>query len=172
MAGLSYADPVIKLVEKQVNDAGGILGGRSLKVVKYDNRNSVADSVSGAKKLILEDKVSALVFGGTSVAQCTAVSDAAAESKVLFVSNAPFNDLAERKFTLEMTLSARIIVDATVKLVTEVLKPRTVAILSSAIDTDARRYTVEPGKKSLKPLASRSSTQTLLRQNLWISCPT
>lgn len=102
LAGLYYADPAIKTVEKQVNDMGGILGGRLVKVVKYDNRNTVADSVGGVKKLVLDDKVSALVFGGTTSAQCVAVSDAAAELKVLFVTNAPLYDLAKREFTVEL----------------------------------------------------------------------
>ena len=154
MAGLFYADPVIKLVEKQVNDMGGILGGRSLKVVPYDNRNTVADSVSGVKKLVLEDKVSALVFGASS-AQCTAISDAAEELKVLFVSTAPLYDLAERKFTVQATLSARIIVGDTVKLVTEVLKPRTVAIFADAQDSDAMQYIVTPWEKGLEAAGSK-----------------
>ena len=145
MAGLYYADPAIKTVEKQASDMGGILGGRSVKVIKYDNRNSVADSVAGVKKLVLEDKVSALVFGGTTGAQCAAVSDAAAEYKVLFVSNAPLSDLAERKNTLEATVPRRCIVDDVVRLTTEVLKPKTVAIL--ARNDEFTIGTVIPGWK-------------------------
>ena len=57
MSGLSYADPVIKLVEWQVKQQGGILGGRDVKIVRYDNRASVAEAVAGAQKLMIDDKV-------------------------------------------------------------------------------------------------------------------
>jgi hypothetical protein len=51
MTGL-LADPIIKLVEHQVKDMGGILGGRNIKIVKYDNRGSVAEAGAGAVQLI------------------------------------------------------------------------------------------------------------------------
>jgi ABC-type branched-subunit amino acid transport system substrate-binding protein len=62
ITGMSFVDPILKLVEKQVKDQGGILGGRDVKFIKYDNRFSVADVVAGAKKLILEDKVSVVLY--------------------------------------------------------------------------------------------------------------
>jgi len=145
MAGLYYADPVIKTVEKQVNDMGGILGGRPVKVVKYDQRANVADTVAGAKKLIVEDKVSALVFGGIFTNECTAVADVAEELKVLYVSNAPLENVAKWKFTVEATLPNRAVVDDIVKLVTQTLKPRTVAMLSA--EGDYTRTTTFPGWK-------------------------
>jgi branched-chain amino acid transport system substrate-binding protein len=93
--------------------------------------------------------VSALVFGGTSTAQCMAVSDYAAESKVLFVSIAPLEDTAERKFTLEATIPRRCIVDDVIKLTTEELKLKTVAILGRT--DEFTTGTVMPGwKKGLE----------------------
>src|SRR4030042_256645 len=51
MSGLYYADRNIKLVEWQVKQTGGILGGREVKFIKYDDRSSVAESVAGGKKI-------------------------------------------------------------------------------------------------------------------------
>src|SRR4030042_1730207 len=73
LSGMHFADPVIKLVEKQLEDMGGILGGRMVRVVKYDNRASVAEAAAGATKLILEAKGSAPVFGGVGGAEAKAV---------------------------------------------------------------------------------------------------
>ena len=37
LSGVYYADQVIELLEKQVNEAGGVLGGRPIEFVKCDN---------------------------------------------------------------------------------------------------------------------------------------
>ena len=70
-------DPVIAVVEEQVKNMGGILGGREVKFVRGDDRGTVADAVGQAKKLTLDDKVSILTLGGESMAQFTAVADVA-----------------------------------------------------------------------------------------------
>ena len=126
---MALADPIIKLVEKQVNDMGGILGGREVNVIKYDNRASVAEAISGATKLLYDDNVSALVFGGVSGAEMQAVSAFAEEHRILYVAFGGLEEIAERKFSVNVTLSAtgyaKELVDATNK----VLKPKKVAFL-------------------------------------------
>jgi len=81
ISGLSLADPIINLVEKQVKDQGGILGGRVVQVVRYDNRGSVAEAEAGAKKLYYDDKVSVLTQGGISGAEFEAVAATAEQLK-------------------------------------------------------------------------------------------
>src|SRR4030042_1501102 len=104
-SGVGLADPIIKLVEKQVEDMGGILGGKVVKVIKYDNRASVAEAVAGAKKLVDDDKVSALVYGGISGAETQAVAGAAEELGVLYVNFGDTTGLAELKFTVNATVT-------------------------------------------------------------------
>ena len=138
MTGL-LADPVIKLVEKQVKDMGDILGGRGVKVVKYDSRGTVAEAIAGATKLLKEDKVSALVYGGASGADNIAVSDFAEANHILYVNYAGLPNLAEKKFTVTgMTTWDQPYV-AEYDFTNKVLKPKTVAILASDL-TDSHEH--------------------------------
>src|SRR4030042_1951639 len=85
VSGLALADPCIKVVEKKVKDSGGILGGREVQVIRYDNRASVAEAQAGATKLYYDDKVSVLVFGGVGEAEFEGVADFAQEHQILYV---------------------------------------------------------------------------------------
>jgi branched-chain amino acid transport system substrate-binding protein len=122
-------------VEKEVEDMGGILGGRPLQVVKYDDRTVVADAVAGVTKLVLEDNVSVVAFGGSTDAEGNAIADAAAQYKVLFVTNLPI-DTTQNKYVIAATVPTGSIVGDTAKLVTDVLKPKTVAMLGRDEDYD------------------------------------
>jgi branched-chain amino acid transport system substrate-binding protein len=132
MTGM-LADPIISLVEKQVKDMGGILDGRDVKVVKYDSRGNIAEAIAGATKLLKEDKVSALVYGGASGADNIAVSDFAEANHILFVDYAGLPDLAEKKYTVTGMTTWDEPYVAEIKFTNDVLKPKTVAIL--AVDT-------------------------------------
>ncbi len=106
MAGLGLADPIIALVEKQVKDEGGILGGREVQVVRYDNRASVAEAIAGVKKLYYDDKVSVITVGGTSGGEFNAVAPACEEVGILYISMANVEDLAKYKFTVTATVQS------------------------------------------------------------------
>jgi len=138
MTGL-LADPVIKLVEKQVKDMGGILGGREVKVVKYDSRGTVAEAIAGATKLLKEDKVSALVYGGASGADNIAVSDFAEANHILYVDYAGLPELAEKKFTVTGMTTWDEPYVAEYDFTNKVLKPKTAAILASDL-TDSHEH--------------------------------
>jgi len=139
VTGISLADPIIKLVEKQVKDMGGILGGREVEVIRYDNRASVAEAVAGAKKLVDDDKVSALVYGGISGAETGAVAGAAEELKILFACFGDATGLAELKFTLNATVTEESWIDRFVTLSNKVLKAKTVAFLATDFAENHRR---------------------------------
>jgi ABC-type branched-subunit amino acid transport system substrate-binding protein len=131
ISGLSLADPVIKLVEKQVKDQGGILGGRAVKVIRYDNRASTAEAQAGVIKLYTDDKVSAITMGGVSGAEFIAVADACEKEQILYSAMAHVEDLAKYKFTVNATIQREVGRAATIKLVTEVLKPKTAAFFGT-----------------------------------------
>jgi branched-chain amino acid transport system substrate-binding protein len=122
------SDPVIKLVEWQVKQQGGILGGRELKIVKYDDAGSLPQGVAGANKLVLDEKVSAIVWGGAQGAEFEAISNETEKLKVLFVP-LTLPTVADKKFSVAVMPAFQALVNGPVKLVTEVLKPKTVAIL-------------------------------------------
>jgi urea transport system substrate-binding protein len=131
LSGVSMADPVIKLVEKQVKDQGGILGGRDVKVVRYDNRASVAEAQAGVKKLYHDDKVSAITIGGVSGAEFSAVAAACEDIKILYVSIAHVEELAKYKFTVNATVQSDVNRAVTLRFINEVLKPKTAALFGT-----------------------------------------
>jgi len=131
MSGVAYGDPNIKLIEWQVKQQGGILGGRDVKIVRFDDGTAVANGVAGVTKLVLSDKVSAIVWGGISGAEMFAVSDECEKQQVLFVPIASVspNGVADKKFTVEVMPGFQSMINPVVKLVTEGLKAKTVAFL-------------------------------------------
>ncbi len=138
MTGM-LADQIIKLVEKQVKDSGGILGGKDVKVVRYDNRGSVAEAIGGATKLLTDDKVSALVFGGASGADNEAVADFAEANHILYICYSGIQNMAEKKFTVTGSVAWDAYVAGDVDFIEKLLKPKTVALLASEL-ADSRRY--------------------------------
>ncbi|MDD5094925.1 MAG: ABC transporter substrate-binding protein [Dehalococcoidia bacterium] len=101
--GGQIVDQILKIVDKQLEERGGLnVGGvmRPVKWVKQDDMTQVADSIAGYKKLALQG-VSAVLVGGASAACLTATSDAAEEGKVPFfsVGSTPV-DLSNRPYTI------------------------------------------------------------------------
>ena len=66
------------LAEKDINEAGGILG-RPVKVVAYDGKGEPLDSVNALNKLIDQDKVVAVL--GTNFSSCNIPMASIADSK-------------------------------------------------------------------------------------------
>ena len=147
MTGM-LADPIISLVEKQVKDMGGILGGREVKVIKYDSRGSVAEAVAGATKLLKEDKVAALVFGGASGADMEAVCAFAEDSHILYIPYGGVENMAEKKYTVTGTHTYDGYSKAIIDLAEKVIKPKTVAFLAS--DLWDSRYIIGLCKDRIK----------------------
>ena len=139
LSGLYYADPIIKLVEKQVQDMGGILGGRNVKVVKYDNRGSVAEAEAGAMQLLYQDHVSALTLGGSSGAESDGISTFAEQNKILYVTYGVCNGIEEGKFTVSATLDYKDLCGSTIDLTEKVLKAKTAAFLSTDLSDSRER---------------------------------
>jgi ABC-type branched-subunit amino acid transport system substrate-binding protein len=110
---------------------GGLLGGRELDVVRYDDGGSVAQAAAGAKKLMYEDKVSAIVWGGVSGAEDSAISDFCEENHILHVYYGAIDNAPQKKYSVSATLSYTDLVGPIVDLANKVLKPKTAAYLST-----------------------------------------
>jgi len=123
------ADQVIAVVERQMEDMGGILGGRQVKFVRGDDGSTLAGDVGQARKLALEEKVDMLTFGGFSGACFNAVAQAAEELKIPYISPATIYDVAAMKYTICLFTSAPYI-DREANFVIEYVKPKTVAYLA------------------------------------------
>jgi len=124
MMGLFYTDPIIKVVEKQVEAMGGILEGRPVKFVRYDSGGQTAKAIGGAKKLLMDDKVSVLAIGGSSPAEASAVADVAEEEKVLFACVTPILDVADREYTVVCSISSQVSYEDPARLILELMIPR------------------------------------------------
>jgi len=85
ISGLYYADRLIKLVDKQVKEQGGILGGREVKLLKYDGASTLSGIVTAAKKAVSQDRVSVMILGGSASVNGEALSKFAEENKTLYV---------------------------------------------------------------------------------------
>jgi len=72
-------------MEWYVKKQGGILGGRPVKFIKYDNHGTVAGSGAGATKLIKEDKVTIITEGGAYPTEFFGVADVSDPLKVPYV---------------------------------------------------------------------------------------
>jgi len=122
-------DQIIALVQDQVKDMGGILGGREIKFIRGDDRGVVAEDATQANKLILDDKVTFLILGGVSAPNFTAVADVAEELKVPYVSAATIYGVASMKYSV-CPLWHDAIIDPAASFIGDVLKPKTIAYLA------------------------------------------
>src|SRR4030042_1838521 len=100
------ANQVIAVVEQQVKDMGGILGGRQVKFVRGDDGSTLAGVVGQARKLALEENADMLAFGGFNGSCFNAVAQAAEELKIPYVSPATIYDVATMKYTICLFTSA------------------------------------------------------------------
>ena len=81
----------IKIAVREINEAGGILG-RPLEVVMYDCRTRNEDMVNAARRLVQQDKVSA-VIGPSGSGLCIAASPIFTEARVPHIGTLPTNPL-------------------------------------------------------------------------------
>jgi len=121
--GAYYIDSVIKVIEKQVEEMGGILGGRQVEFVRFDTMGQVAQAAAGATKLITDDKVTVLAGGGAAGAEGTAIAGMAEKERVPFVSYMPIQDVADQQYTVVTSLSLEAAGEDASRLFTEVLTP-------------------------------------------------
>ena len=148
ISGLSLCDPIIKLVEWQVKQQGGILGGREVKVVRYDNRGSVAEAAAGAQKLMIDDKVSALTLGGTSGAESASIAEFAEKNHILYILFGAM-EVKDPKYTLSASFSYEGLMGPMADLLIKVLHVKTAAYM--CVDLNDGRRRAEFMKSKLEP---------------------
>ncbi len=130
MAGAGVlGDKVIALVEWQVKQMGGILGGREVEFVRGDDAGQVSQSAAQAKKLILDEKVAALTLGGSSAASIKATATVAEEYEVPFVAFATIYGVKDMKSSASL-YGTENINNRIANFLIDYLKPKKVAFLS------------------------------------------
>jgi len=137
------ADKVIAAVEHQVSVMGGILGGREVKVIRGDMCSETAEVKPCCKRLLDEDKVAALVWGGADGVHTAASSEFAEERKVLFVNMTTFPvDLSDWKFTVRCIPPERYYERGHINIVTKVIQPKPKTVAIQFYDKDENRERV------------------------------
>jgi len=128
------------VVEMQVKDMGGILGGREVKLVKGDNRASAAEAAGMVTKLALDNEVTIITLGGSTVPEFTACAQKAEEIKVPFLAQAYMLGTKDLKYSAGI-LNSDTGINADEGFIKEYLKPKTVAYLGT--DTESSRTLLE-----------------------------
>jgi len=150
MMGLYYVDPIVEAVQKQVEDMGGILGGRPVEFVKCDSEGSVSGASSCATRLITKDKVIALTIGGSSPADGYGVAQEAERQHVLFASVLPNTEVADLNYTVVCSMASQAVVDDATKGVLEVLTPTPATAAVLTYDNESARWWISRWKKNLE----------------------
>ncbi len=135
----AWADPAFAAAEQQVKDMGGILGGRLIKIVKYDDRSTTAGVTAGVTKLVQDDNVSAFEFAGESNAADIVGSIAVDQFHVLYATTGLF-DVTAYKYVIRAGFSNESSDGPVTRYIVNTLKPKTVAFLTpqSKIDQTER----------------------------------
>ena len=123
------ADQIIAVVEQQVKDMGGILGGRQVEFIRGDDRAIVAEAVGQARKLALEENVDVLCFGGASSASFQAVAQAAEELKIPYIAPSTIFGQATMKYNISIYTST-VNIGRLADFPIEFIKPKTIAWLA------------------------------------------
>jgi ABC-type branched-subunit amino acid transport system substrate-binding protein len=137
------SDAVTDLIEWNINDKqGGILVGgvrRLIKFIKYETGGVVAQAAAGAKRLVLEDKVSIITQGGSTTASFYAVADVTDPLKVPYVCFGTDKALiANYKWTATTISTEDQRVEEFSDFILNTLKPKTLGILAQEM-SDGRR---------------------------------
>ena len=82
------------MLEKQLNDAGGVLG-RPLKIVIEDDKSNPKEAVTAANKLLQQDKAIAFI-GGDHLPSTLAMKPITAKAGIPQIAMAAANDITDK----------------------------------------------------------------------------
>jgi len=150
----SLGDFNLELVDWLIDKEGGILVGgerRPVQWIRYDDAGSVAQDAVGATKLILQDKVSVVIWGGITTAQLIGVASVTDPAKVLFATYGSDKTVAtDIKWMISTIPFVEQKVDLVSQVVSELFKAKTVALIAN--DVIDGRYAMNLAKDLFKPL--------------------
>jgi branched-chain amino acid transport system substrate-binding protein len=131
-----YSVEAAELVIKEVNDAGGILGGKKVELVVADSKGSPEDTTKEMNKLISQDKVAAIVGSSFSTA-ALAGRDVTKKEQILYmVTGAKHPDVTDQGHDLLFRVNTTQSQDGKgfLKIIKEDMKIKTIAIISDQTD--------------------------------------
>ncbi len=117
----------MKLAVKKINEEGGILKGRKIELIVYDDKGVPEEAVSTLKKLISRDKVDACITGAIST-PALAQKEVSREAKMLHIIVTAQHQnitLEGHPYLFRLNTTIDMGSDAITKYVIEKLKPKT-----------------------------------------------
>lgn len=153
----------LKMLEKQVNDAGGINGAK-LKVVIYDDAARPAQSTNSLRKLASDDKVLA-VAGPLTSSSCEVVFPVANQLGIVATSQAsskPGVAKANRPWAFRNTIDEGILAKTTVPYFKKAFDIKTVAVIYDAKDATAATV----GTRIMPAIVKENGIQVLNENDL------
>ena len=113
-----------------INANGGVLGGRQLQLVTYDDKGSPEEGVSAAKRAIEQDKVD-LIVGGWFSAVALGQKEVTRDKIVHVVTSAQHPKVTEEGHNLLFRLNATstMMSDRYARFVCDNIKPKSVAFI-------------------------------------------
>jgi branched-chain amino acid transport system substrate-binding protein len=124
------------LAVKQINAAGGILGGRPVELIAYDDQGRPDEAASATERLISRDKVSVLIGPNLSTAAISAMNVAKRYDKLLILHVPKVVQLRDQGGSKFFFLNSTVAMDAAGfhRYAADVLKPQTVVVMSEMSD--------------------------------------
>ena len=136
--GLEGMQAMVELI----NTKGGILGGRKLELITYDDKGLPEEGVAAAKRAIEQDKVD-VVVGGWFSAVALVMKEATRDNMLNFMTSAQHPDVTEKghKYMFRVNATSTMMSDRYSKFICENIKPKSVAFIT--VNDDYGRLEVE-----------------------------
>lgn len=120
----------LQLMEKKINEAGGVLG-RPLKIIILDDQSNAKEAVTATQRLINQEKVVA-VIGASASATTLAMKPITAQAKIPQIAMAAANsitDEAPNEWIWRVAPKDNLAVERAMKYIAESLKVKKIAVL-------------------------------------------
>lgn len=131
-----------------INDKGGILGGRKIELVTYDDKGVPEEGVSAAKRALEQDKVD-IIVGGWFSAVALAQKEVSRDKiiNVMTSSQHPNVTAEGHKYLFRLNATSTMMSDRYAKFICEQMKVKSVAFIT--INDDYGRLEVDNYKRLL-----------------------
>ena len=138
----------MKAMAEAINAKGGILGGRKLELVIYDDKGTPEEGVSAAKRAIEQDHVDAIV-GGWFSAVALSMKEATRDKVLTVFTSSQHPDVTAKghKWSFRLNATSTMMSDKYSDFICNHIKPKSVAFIT--INDDYGRLEVDNYKRLL-----------------------
>ena len=138
----------MKAMAEMINAKGGILGGRKLELVVYDDKGTPEEGVSAAKRAIEQDHVDAIV-GGWFSAVALSMKEATRDKVLTVFTSSQHPDVTAKghKWSFKLNATSTMMSDKYSDFICHHIKPKSVAFIT--INDDYGRLEIDNYKRLL-----------------------